>query len=250
MQEENGVYDYGHRQYDQVIGQFTSIDALAEKSHRLSTYTYVDKEYWSWWWHDSCFTCAWGAHGADHMAVLIQDKDDNYRLYSKNGTTEHGGLYGPNDKTNDAWHIGNDVGNDSFKSPQEFMDSKLNPVENKKTGEREYIEGYVIPTTKTEDKKAVDTANKDYNVLVSNCDCTVQKALDAAGKEDGSPSTAETIITTVMAPAVSIAEDKIPNLFYQLIKKQNNSTVITPQWYENKTYCYRLWNDINNILWF
>jgi len=32
--------------------------------------------------------------------------------------------------------------------PKEFMDSKLNPVVDKKTGEKEYAQGYVIPGTK------------------------------------------------------------------------------------------------------
>jgi RHS repeat-associated protein len=40
LQEELGVYDYQIRQYDPVIGRFTSIDAHAENSRRFSTYSY------------------------------------------------------------------------------------------------------------------------------------------------------------------------------------------------------------------
>jgi RHS repeat-associated protein len=41
LQESTGLYDYGARFYDPVVGRFTTLDPLAEIGRRWSPYSYV-----------------------------------------------------------------------------------------------------------------------------------------------------------------------------------------------------------------
>jgi YD repeat-containing protein len=165
-----------------------------------------------------------GAHGTGHAAILIQDKDGKYALYSKNGTNESSGLSGPNDKGH-----GNDNGESKdaikYNSPDDFLNSDQNPVINTKTGEREYSEGYIIPTTPSQDRGAEAGAEKElakpYAVLGSNCIVTVQSALTGAGLKDGSPSTWSSIWHWTLSPFAGEINDKTPNIIYDRIKDQN-----------------------------
>ncbi len=162
-----------------------------------------------------------GAHGAGHLAILIQDKDKKYSLWSKNGTNESAGIYGQNDK-------GDDKGFGKYDTPSEFMKSNKNLVD-KKTGQREYTQGFVISTSAKEDRGAEAGAkkelDKDYNVLGSNCATMVQNALDGANKKDGSTSLIKTILY-IASPILGLIDQKTPNIIYQRIKDQNNGTVI------------------------
>jgi RHS repeat-associated protein len=231
-------YDYGARFYGPQIGRFNVIDRFAEKYSDLTACQYgannpirnIDVN------GDSVvvLNSPTGAHGTGHMAILIQDKNGAYSLWSKNGTNESVGLSGANSK-------GDDKGTAKFKSPVDFMKSDMNPVIDAKTGAREYSEGLLIPTTAKEDRKAEAGAKselkKDYNVLGSNCAVTVQNALDGAGKKDGSPSLLSNAAAAAGgalvggpagAAAAVTANEKTPRLIYERIKDQNNGQVVRP----------------------
>ncbi len=210
------LYDYSARQYDAAIGKFTSMDPLCEKYYHISPYAYCAGN------PVNCLdingdsvtvlTAPDGAHGFGHAAILIQDKENKWRLYSKNGTNESSGSSGPNDK-------GNDEGDKPYDSPEQFINSEKNRKEN---GDREYTEGYVISCSDIADEKAEIAAKnelkKNYNLLGSNCIVTVQKSLNAAGLKDGS------------IPGCHPYENRVPNKIYERIKSNNpGGTVIKPK---------------------
>ena len=237
LDEETGLYYYGARYMDPRTSVWISVDPLAEKYPSISSYVYCADNPVKFIDPDGrdlvALNAPKGAGGAGHMAILIQHQDGTWGLWSKNGTNENHGSSGPNDKS-----PGPQKGVGNFKTPQEFLKSNLNPV-NKETGKREYTEGYLIQSTKKEDRAAEKGANvelsKKYNVLGSNCATTVQSALSAAGKDDGSASPASLISTYISGSAIAgpvggaaaaTAVEKTPNLIYQRIKKENNGKVV------------------------
>jgi RHS repeat-associated protein len=231
LQEGFQLYDYGARFYDPVIGRFTTIDRFAEKYKSYSSYVYtldnpiktIDIN------GDSSvvLNSPHGAHGEGHMAQLIQGSDGEYHLYSKNGTNESPGLSGPNDEKNVKGASGNDVGTGSYKTPKDFMNSSSNPVIDKKTGEREYSEGFVIPATKEQDKQNIAGEKKvlsePYDVINSSCGTAVQSGLKAEGKNAGDHP------DPLIFNGIASMENKYsPNKIYQRIKKENKRQTVTP----------------------
>lgn len=137
-----------------------------------------------------------------------------WALFSKNGTTQHGGIYGPNDKKPDE-------GSELFDSPKQFLSSNENPID-PENGLREYTEGYLIAATPQEDIAAIGGAKeelgKDYNLAGSNCAKTVQTALKRANKKEG---------YWFYGPGVAgLVLEKTPNLIYIHIKAQNQGKEI------------------------
>ena len=178
-------YDFHARRYNASIPRFDKQDRLNEKYPWLSPYAYcagnpvMNTDHYG----DSVavLIAPDGAGHFGHMAILIQDENLKWRLWSKNGTNNSSKSYGTSDKTQ--------KGEGSFDTPEDFLQSDKNPVD-PETNEREYTEAYVIPATPEEDRKAEEGAmgelSKDYWVLGSNCAKTVQSALKNAGKDDGS----------------------------------------------------------------
>lgn len=167
-----------------------------------------------------------GAGGTGHMAVLIQNKGGKYALWSKNGTNESSGSKGPNDK-------GDNKGTLLYDSPSDFLRSKQNPIIDERTGEREYAEGFQIPTNPHQDRAAEAAVIKDlakpYRLLGSNCAITVQNALDAAGLADGRPTLFESAMILTQ-PSSALINEKMPNVVYERVKTQNpQGTTIYPE---------------------
>ena len=190
------LYDFHARPYDARLGQFTMIDPCAEDYYHVSPYVYcLDNPLNAIDIHgDSVVVLIApnGANGAGHMAILIQNPDLKWELWSKNGTADNFGMFGREGEKGSDKH--NNRGTDKNENHKEystteefFNDTSDNPLN--KDGIPEYTEGYLIPTSKEQDIKARVGAeyeiSKDYNVLSSNCAQTVQSALKNAGLKAG-----------------------------------------------------------------
>ena len=213
-------YDYGARHMTPDAGRFTTIDPMAEKYYDISPYAYcannpinnIDLK------GDSIVVMIEdnGAKGFGHMGALIQNNEGKWEYYSKNGGNSLKGLYGKPNK-NDA--------EGPFSSVEDFFNSYYNKND-------KYSEGFLIPATPEEDKKAREAAhnelNKTYSPLGSNCAVTVQKALEAAGKKTGKPTKFYNMEKFGLTASVIdyIIRSKTPTQIYNNIKSQNSGIVI------------------------
>lgn len=219
-------YDYGARHMSPDAGRFTTIDPMAEKYYNTSPYAYcannpinyIDLR------GDSIFVMieSNGAKGFGHMGALIQNSEGKWQYYSKNGGDRLEGLYGKPVKSE---------AEGSFSTIEEFYNSEYNKTND---GGVKYFEGCLIPATPDEDAKAREAAhnelNKTYNPFGSNCAVTVQKALEAAGKNPGNPTNFN--LFGILNPTVSVVDmylrSIIPTHVYSNIKTQNSGSVIKP----------------------
>ena len=222
LDSETGLYYYGARYYEPMLALFYGTDRYTEKFPWQSAYCYaggnpirnVDVR------GDSVavLTAPNGAGGFGHLAILIQDKEGKWGLFSKNGTDEHHGIWGAN-RTENSANRPNDEGKLKYDTIDQFLnDNENNPIED---GQREYTEAFVIPCTSEQDRAAELGAkavlSEDYNVLFSNCAQTVQNALNKAGLNDGN-------VTRYTSEGL-LYKDRIyiPNRIYSNIKQQNNN---------------------------
>ncbi|MDE7397457.1 MAG: RHS repeat-associated core domain-containing protein, partial [Muribaculum sp.] len=192
--EETGLYYYGARYYDPRLSLWLSPDRYQEKYPNISTYAYaanspvryIDER------GDSVAVLNLGS-GLGHSALLIQREDGQWQYFSMNGTDIYentDGLLGGK-----PYH---DLGEKSFSSPQEFMESKYNRKANRETEVSEntvnnygYAEAYVIPTSPEQDRKIAAEfrkhAGKGYNLLWRQCAQTVRRSLSSAGIRTSPP---------------------------------------------------------------
>ena len=184
------LYDYGFRQYDPVVPMFTQQDPMAEKYHHLSPYAYcgnnpvnaIDVK------GDSTAVVNMGYGTNQHIALLIQNENNEWQYYSFNGTP----IYNlTNGKFGGGPH--DNLGEKAFKSPQEFLDSDYNTYEGhpkERMGRDEingygYNEAYVLPTSAEQDKTIKETfeskINEGYSLIRNHCGHAVQEALNSVG---------------------------------------------------------------------
>ena len=244
LDNETGLYYYGARYLDPTGAMWLSVDPMWEKYAGMSPYNYcmgnpvklVDPD-----GRDVAVLTApkganLGGFCAGHMAILIQDKEGKWALYSKNGTNDGFGVKGKN-VTKETFVEGGkriiDIGQYTFGTIEEFLNSDHNPIED---GDREYTEAFVIKCSPEQDrlaeKGALQVLNEDYDVKSSNCAQTVQSALRNAGFDDGS-SAEHTIADEhtfdlgrfgrYKLPEIKFSESMsiFPNTLYENIKKNN-----------------------------
>ena len=226
-------YDYGARQYYAPLLTWDRVDPLCEKYYHISPYAYCGNNPVSYIDErgDSIMALIApnGANGLGHMGILIQNENNTWSLWSKNGTEENLGLWGNEGALGSEKH--NNRGGDKFGNPIEystinefFNDENANPL---KEGIPEYTGGYIIPTDKNQDRKARIAAllelKKKYNVFTSNCAQTVQAALKAAGQKPGyglmpNNSVYPSIIRSNKAGIKVHYYDNVNHRFYKLRK--------------------------------
>ena len=182
------TYDYGARQYNPVTARWDRMDPLCEKYYSIGPYTYcgdnpinaIDDK------GDSICVLNYGSGSHQHLAMLIQNDEGKWSYYSFNGTkifSSTSGLLGG------APH--NNLGERSFDSPNDFLNSIYNSdgtkedIKQDKINGYGYTEGYILPTTPEEDGKIkenfVKAVNEGYNLLTNQCANGVQKALNSVG---------------------------------------------------------------------
>ena len=236
LDEETGLYYYGARYLNPTSGMWLSTDPLFEKYVGMSPYNYcagnpvklVDPDGRSL----AVLQAPKGAGGAGHLAILIQNKDGKWALYSKNGTNEYGGIWGENVTEDNFEEDGKrpiDNGQHTFDSVEDFLKSDdHNPIT--EDGKRQYTEAFVIECGSEVDEQAEIGAksvlDEDYNLFSSNCAQVVQAALNQANTKLGEESqlndgSKEEHFEWFSTPNLR------PNKIYKSIKENNNGTVIT-----------------------
>ena len=182
------TYDYGARQYNPVTARWDRVDPLCEKYYAISPYAYcgdnpinaIDDK------GDSTCVLNYGSGSHQHLAMLIQNDEGKWSYYSFNGTKIFSSTFG---LLGGAPH--NNLGERSFDSPTDFLNSTYNSDETKEDIKQDkingygYTEGYILPTTPKEDgiikEKFVKAVNEGYNLLTNQCANGVQKALNSVG---------------------------------------------------------------------
>ena len=169
-----------------------------------------------------------GAKGAGHMAILIQNEDGSWSLWSKNGTDESSGIKG--DSVNEEGKDTDEKGTGEYESVDDFFNSTDNM--SKQGGEssdsKKYTKGYLITSSSEQDKAAREVAgieiDKAYSLIGANCATMVQEALSAAGKDPGYISAK----THTKYAETQIISNLIPKIIFYNIIHINSGKIVKP----------------------
>lgn len=229
-----GWYDNTARYYDPLLARFTSSDPLNYKRPWDSPWSHcagnpvnlIDPD-----GRDICVIYA-PFLNIGHLGILIQHEDKRWYLYSKNGVNsgDSSGSFslGCNEFLSGGEHLA-DLGELSFGSPQEFLDSDYN-----NSRSTPYSEGVAFVTTPEQDAAAIEAVtteiSRSYDLLMSNCAQSVLAAIKAIGLNDRSSKILETFsyapVPGIMMQSTSSAEDAVPFLLLIKIKAENEGEVI------------------------
>lgn len=127
--------------------------------------------------------------GFGHMAILVQNEENKWQLWSKNGDDD--GTY----KTSSGETRGSaddQPGKDlttgkikTFENVQEFLNSSYNTENHDGVGDFYYTEAYILPTTSRQDriieKGMQKKMEEKYNLFSNNCSQAVVFSLRNAG---------------------------------------------------------------------
>lgn len=210
---DKNSYDFGARMYDQRVGRFLSLDPHAVNYASISPFIFVNNM--PIWAVDPdgkdiiILSAPSGANGMGHGAALIGNDKDGWRLYSKNGTQDHGSVgasYNPNLGT-------------PYKTLQDFANSKDNFI---KGSTPYYTSAFRIESSDKIDaimeEAALEQCLKDYNLFQASCIDVPSDALIAGGFNGGTADV-DTKYKDQM-PAV-------PRIRYNYIVKNNKGKDIT-----------------------
>ena len=215
-------YDFGARHYDAALLRWHSIDPLCEKYYHISPYAFCANNFVNAFDPNGDSVAVLiepkGALYAGHMAILIQNEENNWDLYSKNGTEKH---------KSSGESFGDDKGVGNYSGVQDFLESG----DNINDGTVKYTEAYVIPTENNKEAKEGAMSELDkgyYNLLGSNCAETVQKALEGAGLDAGRLPVMELVIgiTNPIDNLLDLYSAQAPNMIFQRIQRNNQGILI------------------------
>lgn len=186
--EETGLYYYGARYYDPRVCNFISVDKFAEKYPYFTPYCYTANSPQKFIDINGDSIAVLNLGGLiGHSALLIQNDNGKWSYFSMNGTNVYDKTYGL--AGGKPYH---DLGEKSFDSPQDFLNSSYNRTAN---NEKEildntvnnygYKEAYILPTNSTQDNiietEFRENAKNGYSLINNQCAQVVQKSLKAAG---------------------------------------------------------------------